>query len=88
MDIWKETCRFASDSGLNEVETTLFGDVPWSMRDGIVTSHIPEWLAEDAKKHGFEVIAADWKRNCYTLRVVTPNAEVSRPGERSSNGSA
>jgi hypothetical protein len=74
ISIWKELHRFADTSGLTEIETTLLGDVPWSMRDRIVTSHIPVWLAEDAKQHGFEIVAADWKRNCYTLRVVTPNA--------------
>lgn len=61
----------------------LLGAVPFSLRDGIVVAHIPEWLEKDAKQHGFEIVAVDWKRNCYTLRVVTPNAKVSGAGTSS-----
>lgn len=74
MDIWKELHRFADRSGMTTIETTLLGAVPFSLRDGVVVAHIPEWLEKDAKQHGFEIVAVDWKRNCYTLRVVTPNA--------------
>lgn len=70
--------QFADRSGLTEIETTLLGDVPFSLRDGVVVAHIPEWLQKDAKQHGFEIVAVDWKRNCYTLRVVTPNAQSTR----------
>ena len=59
IDIWKELQRFADRSGLTEIETTLLGDVPFSLRDGVVVAHIPEWLEKDAKQHGFDIVAVD-----------------------------
>lgn len=76
MDVWKELHRFAEERGFDTVETSLLGDVPWSLKDGVGVSHIPAWLAEDAKKHGFEIVAADWKRGCYTLRLLRPNVKL------------
>lgn len=68
MDVWKELRRFTEARGLDTVETSLLGDVPWSIKDGVGVSHIPAWLAADAMKNGFEIVAADWKRDVYTLK--------------------
>ena len=68
MEIWKEMHRFAEERGLVEFETSLLGNVPWSLRDGTGVSHIPSFLADEAKAHGFEIVSADWEKGCYTLR--------------------
>lgn len=52
-------------------ETTLLGKVVITRGEtGERIGFIPPWLQSEAHKNGFEVCAADYKRNAYTLRVL------------------
>jgi len=70
-NIWKELSDFAAFKGLDTIETTLLGEVPWAKDEsGRRVALIQPSLAQQARRHGFEIVSADWKRNCYTLRLM------------------
>lgn len=69
MDVLQELSDFAEFKGLDTIETTLLGDVTRAKDErGLRVDYIPPSLAQQARQHGFEIVAADWKRNFYTLR--------------------
>lgn len=67
-NVWDELRRFSLEKGGGEFRTTLLGDVPRGLIEGRLVSVIPSWVIAEAHSNGFEVLAAEWADNSYTLR--------------------
>lgn len=53
-------------------ETTLLGRVPYvvNRHTGEYESVIEDYLQRAAERNGFTIVAADFKRNAYVLRLL------------------
>jgi hypothetical protein len=70
--LWSLFREQAETSGLSHIETTMLGKVPCVVGPGQkVTANIPERLADEAQRHGFEIVSADFRRGVYVLKVTS-----------------
>lgn len=60
-------------------ETTLLGRV-YAARNplGDLESIIPASLQYEANEHGFEIVAADYKRNAYSIRILSLDTSMHK----------
>jgi hypothetical protein len=83
INVWREIRDFAKARGIDTIDTTLLGSVPVGVdSDGRYVSHIREGLAAEAKKNGFVIVGADFKRDCYTLRRLPEVKNTELPAQR------
>jgi hypothetical protein len=68
--IWDELRRFSLEKGGGEFRTTLLGDVPKGWIGYELVGVVPNWVIVEAHNNGFEVVAANWEDNTYTLREL------------------
>ena len=69
MNIWEDLRYVASKNPARVVHTTMLGRVPYYQDrvTGEWVSSIPAEVHQMAQAHGFEVVAACYKDNTYTL---------------------
>lgn len=79
MDIgFDDLRRFAEACWPNPIETSLLGYVGHQLdpKSGQLTGVIPEWIEKEARKHGLEVLTADYRRGTYSFRLLPPSKEL------------
>lgn len=70
--LWSLFREHAETNGLSHIETTLLGKAPCVVGPGQkLIANIPERLAEEAQRHGFEIVSADLRRGVYVLKVTS-----------------
>ena len=65
---WETLRRVAVTRAPDKIQTSLLGRVP---HDGDGNSVITASLQYTANRHGLMIVAADHKRNIYTLRTIS-----------------
>ncbi len=70
--LWSLFREHAETNGLSHIETTLLGKAPCVVGPGQkLIANIPERLADEAQRHGFEIVSADLRRGVYVLKVTS-----------------
>lgn len=68
---WRILQRWAAHlSRGNEFRTTLFGRVQYEQAGGELVGVIPGALQRAAYRHGFRIVFADFRNDCYVLEVL------------------
>jgi len=65
---WPEILRAAEQMKPMPVETSLLGNVPYTIKGDQVVGEVPDCVIFAARAHGLEILPPDPKRNVYGFR--------------------